>query len=213
MVNTLTINSKRKHSFSLKNIKIKEQFYTICNNIETNLTKINPLLLTVTSLTQTKSIVNATAYLALAFSEQGKRVLLVDGNLREPSLHNLFMIDNSSGLTSLLLGEQPQHRDNTIKITDYLFCLPTGEVLYEPPTLLSIETLPILIKEWKQHFDIILFHTSNSQNAPDAQIVAKYCDGIVLVIKEGLDKLEKIVSVKKQFESAKHEITGTVIIK
>lgn len=212
-MNNLTIKSKRKHSFNPKNIKIKEQFYTICNNIESNLGRANPILLMITSLTQTKSMVNATAYLALAFSEQGKRVLLVDGNLSEPSLHHLFMIDNSSGLTSLLLGEQPQHRDNTIKITDNLFCLPTGEVLYEPSTLLSKETLPILAKEWKQHFDIILFHTSNSQNTPDAQIVAKYCDGIVLVIREGQDKLEKIVSVKKQFERAKHEITGTVIIK
>ncbi|WP_342539024.1 CpsD/CapB family tyrosine-protein kinase [Sporosarcina sp. FSL K6-1540] len=211
-MNTLTIKFKKKHSFKPKNIKIKEQFYTICNNIESNLTKVNPTLLMVTSLTQTKTIVNATAYLALAFSEQGKRVLVVDGNLREPSLHNLFMIDNSSGLTSLLLGEQLQHSDNTILITDYLFCLPTGEVHYEPSTLLSKETLPILAKVWKQHFDIILLHTSNSQNTPDAQIAAKYCDGIVLVIKEGKDKLEKIVSVKKQFERAKYGITGTVLI-
>ena len=124
-MNILTIKFKRKHSFNPNNVEIKEQFYTICNNIESNFTKVDPILLMVTSLTQTKSIVRATAYLAFIFSEQGKRVLIVDGNLREPSLHNLFIIDNSYGLTSLLLGVEPQPRDKVLKVTDSLFCLPT----------------------------------------------------------------------------------------
>ncbi|WP_245645108.1 CpsD/CapB family tyrosine-protein kinase [Peribacillus loiseleuriae] len=165
----------------------------------------------VTSLDQTQDIVNATAYLALTFSEQHKRVLIVDANFREPSLHTLYNMDHSFGLSTLLLGEQHKQRD-PIQITDYLFCLPTGEIHFEPATLLTLKTFPNQIEVWKQHFDIILFHTSNSLNKPDAQIVAKYCDGIVLTIKEGQDKLEKIVNVKEQFERAKHEITGTMII-
>ena len=191
---------------------MKEQFYTVCNTIESNLTEANPIVLMATSLTQTKSMVNATAYLALAFSEQGKRVLVVDSHLREPSLHRLFRIDNSTGLAPLLLREHPRHKENAVKITDDLFCLPTGEIHYEPSMLLSLDTLPNLIEEWKRHFDIILFHTANSLTTPDAQIVAKHCDGIVLMIKERQDKLEKIIRVKRQFERAKHEITGTVII-
>ncbi len=210
-VNTLT--NKRKHSFKPNDANIKEQFYTICNNIESNLTKEGSSLLMVTSLAQTQFMANTTAYLALAFSEQRKRVLVVDANLREPSLHHVFNIDNSLGLTTSLLGEEEQHQqDIPIKITDYLFGLPTGEVLYEPSTLLTLETFPHLIEKWKQNFDIILFHTSDSLDTPDAQIVVKHCDGIVLAIKEGRDKLEKIVSVKKQFKHAKHEITGTMII-
>lgn len=211
-MNILTIKFKRKHSFNPNDIKKKEQFYNICNTIESNLMKDTPALLMVTSLTQTKSIVYATAYFALTFSEKGKRVLLVDGNLREPSLHSFFKVDNTNGLTPLLLGRQPEQRDYTVKITDDLFCLPTGEILYEPLTLLTLGAVPNLIKEWKQHFDIILFHTSNSLTMPDAQIMANHCDGIILAVMKGRDKLENIVSVKKQFERGKHEITGTVII-
>lgn len=140
-------------------------------------------------------------------------MLLVDGNLRDPSLHSFFKVDNTAGLTPLLLGEQPQYRGNTIQITDDLFCLPTGEILYEPLALLTLANVPNLIKEWKQHFDIILFHTSNSLSMPDAQIMANHCDGIILAVMEGRDNLESITSVKKQFERAKHEITGTVLIK
>lgn len=212
-MNILAIKFKGKHAFNQNDVKMKEQFYSICSNIESNLVKVNPLLLMVTSLKQTKSIVRATAHLALALSEQGKRVLLVDGNLREPSLHHLFRMDNSFGLSNLLLRGKPTSGEEWIKIADNLFCLPTGEMLYEPSTLLSLETFPHHIEKWKQQFDIILFHTSNSLHAPDAQIVAQHCDGIVLAIMEGRDKLEKISSMKKQFERAKHEITGAVIVK
>ncbi|MGX2960660.1 CpsD/CapB family tyrosine-protein kinase [Peribacillus sp. JNUCC 23] len=211
-MNTLTIKFNRNHPFNPYDVKIKEQFYTICNNIESHLTKVDSILLMVTSLEQTQNIVNATAYLAHAFSEQHKRVLIVDANFREPSLHTLYNMDHSFGLTTILLEEQHKLKDHPIKITDYLYCLPTGEIHFEPATLLTLKTFPNQIEEWKKHFDIILFHTSDSLNRPDAHIVAKYCDGIVLAIKERRDKLEKIVSVKKQFERAKHEIIGTMII-
>jgi capsular exopolysaccharide synthesis family protein len=209
-----TLTDKRKHSFKPNDANIKEQFYTICNNIDSNLAKEGSPLLMVTSLAQSQIIANTTAYLALAYSDQRKRVLVVDTNLREPSLHNVFNIDNSLGLITSLLGEEEQHQqqDTLIKITDYLFALPTGDIIYEPSTLLILNTFPNLIEQWKQDFDIILFHTSESLDTPDAQIVAKHCDGIVLAIKEGRDKLEKIVNVKKQFEHSKQEITGTIII-
>lgn len=212
-MNILAIKFGKKYHFNLNDIKKKEQFYNICNNIESQFTKGEPVALMVTSLKQTKSIAYATAYLALTFSERGKRVLLVDGNLREPSFHSFFKVKNTAGLTPLLLGEPPQHGDNTIKIADDLFCLPTGEILYEPLALLTLGTLPTLIKEWKQHFDLILIHTSNSLNVPDAQIMASHSDSTILAVMEGRDNLESIVSVKKQFERAKHEILGTVIIK
>jgi capsular exopolysaccharide synthesis family protein len=208
-----TLTNKRKDSFKPNDADIKEQFYTICNSIDFNLTKEKSLVLMVTSLAQSQIIANTTAYLALAFSDQSKRVLVVDTNLREPSLHNVFNIDNSLGLITFLLGEEGQHQQDTlIRITDYLFTLPTGDIIYEPATLLILNTFPELIEHWKQDFDIILFHTSESLDTPDAQIVAKHCDGIVLAVKEGKDKLEKIVNVKKQFEHSKQEITGTIII-
>ncbi|MGE7764384.1 CpsD/CapB family tyrosine-protein kinase [Peribacillus sp. NPDC096540] len=207
----MAIKFTKNQPFYLNDVNNKEQFYSICNNIESKLKKEDSLLM-VTSIAQSQNIANATAYLALAFSEQRKRVLVVDANLRQPSLHHVFNIDNSFGLTTLLLNKQPKNSDHAIHIKDHLFCLPTSEVLYEPATLLTLETLPTLIEEWKEIFDIILFHTSDSLNKPDAQIIAKYCDGIILAIQEGRDKLEKIVNVKTQFERAKHEITGTMII-
>ncbi|MDV7764428.1 CpsD/CapB family tyrosine-protein kinase [Peribacillus simplex] len=206
----MSIKFTRKQSFYLNEIN-KEQFYSICNNIESNLQKDDSILM-ITSISQSQNIANATAYLALAFSEQRKRVLVVDANLRQPSLHQVFNIDNSFGLTNLLLNEKPNINDHAIHIKGHLFCIPTSEVIYEPATLLTLETLPTLIEEWKKSFDIILFHTSDSLNKPDANIVAKYCDGIILAIQEGRDKLEKIASVKMQFERANLEISGSMII-
>lgn len=202
---------KRKILFNLNNTDIKDQFYTICNNIEPKIPKENSVVM-VTSFAQKQNIVNSTAYLALAFSEQRKKVLVIDANLHQPSLHHVFTIDNSFGLSNLLLNEQHQNGDNAIKIADFLYCLPTGESLYEPASLLRLESFSALIEVWKEHFDVILFHTSDYLNTPDARIIAKHCDGIVLVIQEGRDKLGKIMDIKKDLERSKHEITGTVII-
>ncbi|MGZ9818809.1 CpsD/CapB family tyrosine-protein kinase [Peribacillus simplex] len=206
----MNIKFTKKQSFFLNEIN-KEQFYSICNNIESTLHKDDSILM-ITSLSQSQNISNATAYLALAFSEHRKRVLVVDANLRQPSLHQVFNIDNSFGLTNLLLNEKPNINEHAIHIKGHLFCIPTSEVIYEPATLLTLETLPTLIDEWKKDFDIILFHTSDSLNKPDANIVAKYCDGIILAIQEGRDKLEKIADVKMQFERANLEISGSMII-
>ncbi|MBT2646869.1 CpsD/CapB family tyrosine-protein kinase [Bacillus sp. ISL-34] len=205
----MSIKFTRKQSFYLNEIN-KEQFYSICTNIESNLQKGDSILL-ITSLSQSQNISNATAYLALAFSEQRKRVLVVDANLRQPSLHQVFNIDNSFGLTNLLLNENPIN-DHAIHIKGHLFCIPTSEAIYEPATLLTLETLPTLIGEWKKDFDLILFHTSDSLNKPDGNIIAKHCDGIILAIQEGRDKLEKIAGVKMQFERANLEISGSMII-
>ncbi|MFJ7363458.1 CpsD/CapB family tyrosine-protein kinase [Peribacillus frigoritolerans] len=206
----MSIKFTRKQSFYLNEIN-KEQFYSICTNIESNLQKGDSTLM-ITSLSQSQNIANATAYLALAFSEQRKRVLVVDANLRQPSLHHVFNIDNSFGLTNLLLNETPINDDHAIHIKGHLFCIPTSEAIYEPATLLTLETLPTLIEKWKEEFDLILFHTSDSLVKPDANMIAKYCDGIILAIQEGRDKLEKIAGVKMQFERANLEISGSMII-
>ncbi|USK73535.1 CpsD/CapB family tyrosine-protein kinase [Peribacillus frigoritolerans] len=205
----MSIKFTRKQSFYLNEIN-KEQFYSICNNIESNLHKDESILM-ITSLSQSQNTVNASAHLALAFSEQRKRILVVDANLRQPSLHQVFNIDNSFGLTNLLLNEKPIN-DHAIHIKGHLFCIPTSEAIYEPATLLTLETLPTLIEKWKEEFDLILFHTSDSLIKPDANMIAKYCDGIILAIQEGRDKLEKIASVKMQFERANLKISGSMII-
>ncbi|WP_285765463.1 CpsD/CapB family tyrosine-protein kinase [Peribacillus sp. SI8-4] len=206
----MSINFTRKQSFYLNDAINKDQFYSICTNIQSSLQNDASVLM-VTSISQSRNIATAAAYLALAFSEQRKRVLVVDANLRQPSLHQVFKIDDSFGLTDLLLNDSP-HLNQAIHIKDSLFCLPTSDVLYEPAALLTLETLPALIAGWKENFDIILFHTSDSLAKPDANIVANHCDGIILAIQEGRDKLEKIAGLKSQFERANHEILGSMII-
>jgi len=210
-VKILVIKFERKHIFDQDNPENKELFYTIYNNIESKLSKEDSIFM-VTSLTQTPKMANAAAYLGLAFSEQRKRVLIIDANLRQPSLNNVFKIENAFGLASLLSGRKPQCEIKPVKVTESLYCLPTGKVHFEPSMLFTLESNPALLEDWKAHFDIIIFHTSNCINSPDAQIVAKHCDAIVLVVQEGRDKLEKIITVKKQLERNKHEITGTIMI-
>lgn len=207
----MVLKLKRKHIFDPDNTINKELFYTICNNIGPKISKESSTLM-ITSFTQKPKVVSTTAYFALAISEQRKKVLVIDANLRQPSMSDLFGIENSFGLANLLSEVKSSSVIKPVKVTEFLYCLPTGQIPFESSMLFALETNPSLLENWKTQFDIILFHTSNCLHAPDAQIVAKHCDMLVLVVQEGHDKLEKIKTVKKQLERNKHEITGTILI-
>jgi len=207
----LVIKFGKKHIFDRNNSKNKELFYTICNNIESNLSKTDSIIM-FTSIRQTLKIENTIAYIALAFSEKQKRVLIIDANLRQPSMNDVFKIENSFGLATLLSGRKSQNEIEPVKITEYLYCLPAGQVHFEPSMLFKLESNPALLKDWENSFDIIILHTSNCINSPDAQIIAKHCDSIILLVQEGRDKFGEVMTVKKQLERNKHEIKGTIII-
>ncbi|MEK1831866.1 hypothetical protein AAAC51_32205 [Priestia megaterium] len=102
-----------------------------------------------------------TAKLGISFAEQGKNVLLIDGNVHCPSLHQLFDLGSSEGLTDVLVNRQSRHLP--IKQTSYkgLDVLPAGSHFRNASTLLVSKYFDELIERWKEEYDLILLKRLN----------------------------------------------------
>ena len=166
--------------------------------------------LLVTSALPSEGKSTTTANMGIAFARLGLRVLLVDIDLRRPSLHRHFWISNSEGLaTALLDGGDWQTFLQDTPVAN-LKVLPTGFNTHTPSDLLSLRSTQKLIDEFKQSFDLIIFDGPIVLSIPDVEIVAPWMDGVVIVhYPERCDKAS-VLNAKMLLERVNSTILGIV---
>lgn len=147
--------------------------------------------------------------LALTLSESYKRsVLLIDGDLRRPTLHTIFRIDNSAGLSEGLMHEV-ERRLPVRQVSAGLAVLPAGRPNSDPMASLTSDRMRGLIDEARELFDWIIIDTPPVALLPDANLLASMVDGAVLVVKAGATPYHL---VQRAIDSVGRErILGTVL--
>jgi capsular exopolysaccharide synthesis family protein len=121
--------------------------------------------------------------LALTFSESyGRRVLLIDADLRRPTIHSMFNIDNSSGLSDGLSAVQ-ERKMLVRQVSEKLGVLPAGRPTSDPMASLISDRMRRLIEEARAEFDWVIIDTPPVALLPDAHILAAMSDGALLVVK------------------------------
>lgn len=148
------------------------------------------------------------ANLALALSGPcGKRVLIVDADLRRPSLHALFGVANDDGLNECL--RLPSVECRPISVAPNLSLLPAGRPDRDPLEMLTSNTLRDLLAEQTRHFDWVLVDAPPVGVFPDAHLVASAADGVLLVVRAGQTPLG---DVQATIKSIGHDrILGVVL--
>ncbi|MEH7096693.1 CpsD/CapB family tyrosine-protein kinase [Neobacillus vireti] len=149
--------------------------------------------------------------LAVSIAQQKKKVLLIDANLREPSLHSFFNCSNTNGLSDVLtgrlsLGEVIYHTD-----TWRLDLLPSGIVPSNPLELLSSKMMQDLLLKVAQLYDTILIDSNSVLEVSDTKLLANQCDSVILILKNNKSTFSKAIEAKKILEFAKAKIVGVVI--
>lgn len=120
--------------------------------------------------------------LALTFSEAYRqRVLLVDADLRRPTIHRFFGVDNSDGLCGMLTA--PKEHLPIQRVTRRLFVIPAGPATSSPVASLTSPRLPRMFTAARRVFDWIVVDTPPVELLPDARLVAATVDGAVLVVR------------------------------
>jgi polysaccharide biosynthesis transport protein len=145
--------------------------------------------------------------LALALTQVGQRVLLVDADLRSPSLHRLFGVRESLGLVSYLTGQQDWRavvRPSGSLGLDLLFC---GPIPPNPAELLSSQRMGELIRSGREQYDFIILDSAPMLTLADSRILATLVSGVLLVIKNAMVPREQI----KQTLSSIRSVGATVI--
>jgi len=150
-----------------------------------------------------------TTLLAASLAAAGSRVLLVDGDLRQPRLHELTGMPGNSGFTELLGGEQEVAPVSTgLSNLDFL---AAGAVPTNPTELLHSHCLPEWIALCRSHYDFVLIDTPPISNAPDALLLGYYADSLLLVVRERVTEEDVLAESMARLKPLASHLLGVVI--
>lgn len=206
-------NSKIRHLITKLNPKspVSEQFRTIRTNLQFASVDNELKTVMVTSSGPSEGKSSSTANLAVVYAQQGKKVLLVDADLRKPTAHYTFRLDNLTGLSNILVGDtsiQQAISETDVENLDVISC---GPIPPNPSELLGSKKMENFIKEAGLSYDMILFDTPPVLAVTDAQILANICDGSLLVVRSKQTEYEPGQKAVEVLQSAKAKMLGTIL--
>lgn len=190
---------------------ISEQYRTIRTNIQFSSIDKEVKTLMVSSAGPGEGKSTTAANLAVVFAQQGKKVLLVDSDMRKPAVHYTFNQVNTFGLTSVLTKEMTLEKAVRETEDENLFVLTSGPIPPNPAELLASQAMGQFIENAQQLFDLIVFDTPPLLAVADSQILANKCDSSILVVSAGRTEKEQMLKAKEILESAQSKLLGVVL--
>lgn len=190
---------------------IAEQYRTIRTNIQFAASSDHPvksIVITSSGPFEGKSL--TAANLAIVFAKSGKKTLLLDGDMRKPTVWKTFRLSNQKGLSTLLVS--PDDIADSIQKTtiDNLSVLTSGPQPPNPSELLGSTREGAIMDQLTCLFDVIIVDMPPVVTVTDAQIVASKADGTILVAREGVSKKAALLKAKQLLEIAHAHILGVV---
>lgn len=168
--------------------------------------------LVVTSTNAGEGKTTTTANLAVAIAQAGKRVIVVDCDLRRPSLHQYFQLSNARGVTTVLLDQGGSAADHLLPTAlENLFIMPSGPLPPNPAELLGSQRMLDLIEELKTLADVVVFDSSPILPVVDPTLLARLCDATLLVIHAGRTKSGALKKAKNQLMQSGTRMLGAVL--
>ncbi|MBP1934971.1 CpsD/CapB family tyrosine-protein kinase [Ammoniphilus resinae] len=207
------LNHERRSLITLSNPKspISESYRTLRTNIQFASVdqELKTVMVTSTGPSEGKS--TTVANLAVVTAQGEKRTLLVDSDLRKPTVHHTFQLVNRKGLTTFLTGqdtlqEVAQETDNP-----YLHVVTSGPIPPNPAELLGSKAMARFIQEASLAYDQIFFDTPPVIAVTDAQILASKVSGVILVVNSGVTNKDVALKAKTLLTNVKANLLGVVL--
>ncbi|BCC48267.1 TPA: CpsD/CapB family tyrosine-protein kinase [Bacillus cereus] len=208
---------KKKKSFfypvayKKPNSLISEQY----RNIRTNILfasankKIRSLVITSANAGEgkTMTVVN----IAIMFAKQGKKVLLVDADLRNPNLHYVLHQENIFGLSNILL--QDSHVEECVKNTyiENLSFLSSGSTSSNPAELLGSNMMYEFLSKAYINYDFVMFDTPPALGFADVKLLTNQCDASVLVVRSGKTEKKTALKAKELLNKSNGRLLGAIL--
>jgi capsular exopolysaccharide synthesis family protein len=152
--------------------------------------------------------------LGIAFAEAGRRVVLVDGDLRAPRLHRIYDLGHSTGLQDALRGDVAAE-DSELYVhptwVPNLYVVPAGSGPREPALLLQNGRLKPVLQQMEADFDVVLIDTPPLLHLSDARTIAQFATGVVLVFRAGKAKREIATATLEMLEGDGTPVLGVIL--
>lgn len=148
--------------------------------------------------------------LAIALAQSGNKVLLVDCDMRKPSIHKKFKISNAAGTAELLLRKK-SFEEVANDYNENLTIITAGKIPPNPSEMLASRAMTAFIKEMKNEFKYIILDTPPLQAVTDAQVLSTKADGVLLMVKAGSTKKELVSNSVDLINKVHGKVIGTVL--
>lgn len=190
---------------------ISEQYRAIRTNIEYSNVDQNTKTILVTSSDKNEGKTTTVSNLAVSFANLNKKVLLIDCDLRNASIHKMFRLNNIYGLTDILAKDRAV--DKCIQKTELenLYVLTAGSTPPNPAEILSSEKMKNLIEDLKNIYDYIFIDTPPIGLVTDAGVLSSFIDGVVLVVKSESVEKKYLEETKKKLDAVDARILGAIL--
>jgi capsular exopolysaccharide synthesis family protein len=153
---------------------------------------------------------NTTANLAIALAESGRRVIVVDADLRRPGQHTLFGLDRRDGLSTMLLGEPSQLPLQETQ-TPGVRVLTSGPTPANPLETLASRRFDQVLALARAQADFVLVDTPPAGALADAAVLASRLDGMLLVVSAGRTKRDLARRAREQLDRVNANLLGVVL--
>ncbi|MFA5256490.1 MAG: CpsD/CapB family tyrosine-protein kinase [Candidatus Omnitrophota bacterium] len=189
-------------SYMEKNCHLAEQYKVLRTNLY-SLSQEKPLKTIVVTSSQAgegKTVTSCNMAYALSLDTE-KKTLLIDADLRRPTVHTIFGLQRKPGFVDILNGDADIESLIEKPALDNLFIITAGTIKTNPSEILSSNRIKVLIDNLRTRFDYVIFDTPPVLNVTDATILGSLCDGIIFVVRAG-------VTQKAMIEEAFNMLAG-----
>ncbi|PWW45214.1 MULTISPECIES: CpsD/CapB family tyrosine-protein kinase [Paenibacillus] len=196
------VNPKSTNSEAYRKLRTNIQFSSIDSQIQT---------LMIASAVSGEGKTTTIGNLAVTYAQEGKKVLLMDTDLRKPSIHRMFNVPNHVGLTSVISNQYSVKEVLRETFIEGLHVLTSGAIPPNPSEMIGSRKMTLILEELKQQYDVILFDTPPVLSVTDALIISSLCDGVILVVNSGKVKKDVVKKAKAHLEHVNARILGAVL--
>ncbi len=167
-------------------------------NIFASDTTSSPQVIMVTSAERGEGKSTITANLAVSIAQSGRKVVVVDCDMRLPTLHDIYELPNKRGLTDILTGNHTLKE--AVQETTYprLQIITTGDLPPNPTELLGSLKMRALIEKLKEEFDIVILDTPALLSVSDGAVMVPYVDNVLLVVARSRSRRDAVRAVRQQ---------------
>lgn len=156
-----------------------------------------------------KSTIAANTAVAMAMS--GKKTLLLDADMLQPMVHQLFQYDNGVGLYDAICNKEDWHRFIIKSSVPNLYIMTSGKKPLNSAKLLGSKSFKLILETMRMEYDYVVIDTPPVLAVPDAQILSTLTDGAIVVVRHGKTTIEALKNTNDALKHANANIIGAVM--
>lgn len=190
---------------------VAEQYRTIRTNLQFASSadqQVQSLVVTSSGPSEGKSLTSAN--LAIVFAQTGRKVLLVDADMRKPTIHKTFQRSNEAGLSTVLSTGVSLEETAQETPVENLSILTSGPKPPNPSELLGSAKMNQIMEEARNIFDIVIFDMPPVVAVTDAQIMSSKADGTLLVVRENWTRKDALSKAKELLDLVQARVLGVI---